>query len=225
MNILSLMGCGQLRSLELPFHVRFIRLENSGVERLQCHQGIRNIMWGISNVTHLSLRGSQSDHTLDPICDIQKLQWLDLSNTSMNTSMLYHTNYTDGDCPLPNLKFLNLSSNQLVTLPEESRLIPPSLAYIDLSHNKLENIRVETFDEFHDLRSLRLEGNNLKSFDYRSFYDKHRHLEELALYDNKFNASYYNEISQYFCHKNLHLIQKDNPRLPGSECQDMPYLS
>ncbi|XP_020810497.1 protein flightless-1 homolog [Drosophila serrata] len=196
-NFLDLSGCGQLENIELYVEVDMLILDNCGVKRLLSNKSIRRLRAANSNLTHVDLQGAQLDGIFlsEILCDLRTLEWIDLSNTSIETSHVSASNFVHRRCPLSNIRFLNLSRNQLDSLPLESPLFGPSLIFLDLSHNKLENISMEPLKS-QNLQSLRLEGNNLTRFYYRYLYDWHRNLKELALYDNKFSSSFYNEINE-----------------------------
>ncbi|KAH8247003.1 hypothetical protein KR032_006474 [Drosophila birchii] len=186
-------------------------LENCGVEKLSCNKSIQRLRGANSNLTHVDLQGAQLNgvYLSEILCDLRNLKWLDLSNTSIETSDVSGIHFNHRICPLSNLRFLNLSRNQMDSLPPESPLFGLNLIFLDLSYNKLENISMEP-KKSQNLRSLRLEGNHLSRFYYTYFYDWHRNLKELAFFDNKFNSSFINEIIEFFCDKQVHIIQKDN---------------
>ena len=61
---------------------------------------------------------------------------------------------------LPNLAELHLNRNKIRVVPDRSLLLP-TLSYLDLSSNMIERIHEKGFDKLVDLRTLKLQDNNL----------------------------------------------------------------
>ncbi len=82
---------------------------------------------------------------------LQKLQWLDLSNNCLES--------VPGDIQLPNLRRLNLSYNKLQSIPEEIGKCE-HLVHLDVSNNRLDSISKE-IRKCRELVYLNLSGNKL----------------------------------------------------------------
>lgn len=229
-QLLDLSHCPQLKKLVLPSSVDTLILEESGVESLQFagNKSLRRLQAANSRLTHvalnpislieLDLSGTRlvGRNVSEVICEMRNLQRLDLSNNLIESLPL---TYNSRDlCLLPSLRFLNLSHNRLVSLKMESAVFGPRLAVLDLSHNRLDSISLEALDAAHHLQSLSLAVNSLTVLNYRSLYERHRNLKELALFGNQFSSDLYNEMIEYFSHKDVDFIQKSSQWPLGMEC-------
>ncbi|XP_043932071.1 leucine-rich repeat-containing G-protein coupled receptor 6 [Protopterus annectens] len=86
---------------------------------------------------------------------------------------------------LPNVRVLELSHNQIQELP--SFHLCQKLQEIGLQHNRIREIRADTFYQLTALRSLDLSGNVIESIHPESFLSL-RSLTKLDLTDNKLTA-------------------------------------
>ncbi|XP_017020782.1 nephrocan-like [Drosophila kikkawai] len=140
------------------------------------------------------------------------LTTLDLSHNFLNDKSLEDIfdldTYYHEEGNFPNLSFLNMSNNEVKHIPLKFPLFGPNLITLDLSHNLLEDVSLESLAEAQSLQSLYLEGNLLMSFEYLPVFYGLKNLKQLALFDNLFNATFYDAMTNYYDHTELHLIQK-----------------
>ncbi|XP_560220.4 protein toll isoform X2 [Anopheles gambiae] len=111
---------------------------------------------------------------------LQSLTWIDLregDGGSRNSKVLLHT--------LTQLTTLELTENELTTLPTELITDLPSLGSLTLYHNKLE--RIEQFADLPNLTSLDLTYNELDTLQEDVFY-KLPNLTHLFLNSNKLTS-------------------------------------
>ncbi|KAH8281003.1 hypothetical protein KR054_006789 [Drosophila jambulina] len=225
-RLLDLSRCTQLKELVLFSKVDTLILEESGVEslRISGNNSLLRLKAAESKLTHLTLGDPMSLIVLklrgtplgkrnvsQLLCNMRSLYNLDLSQNSIVTLPLSFNKSSRDLCPLPNLKFLNLSSNLLVSRQLESSVFGPQLASLDLSHNKLDSFSLEPLEAAHDLRSLFLEGNILTTFNYRSLYERHSNLTMLGFLGNNFSIALYNEMIEYFRYKDVDIVGIDYP--------------
>uniref|UniRef100_A0A1S4GAK4 Uncharacterized protein n=1 Tax=Anopheles gambiae TaxID=7165 RepID=A0A1S4GAK4_ANOGA len=111
---------------------------------------------------------------------LRSVTWLDLregDGGSRNSKMLLHT--------LTQLTTLELTENELTTLPTELITDLPSLGSLTLYHNMLE--RIEQFADLPNLTSLDLTYNELDTLQ-EDVFDKLPNLTQLFLNSNKLTS-------------------------------------
>ncbi|KAH8383499.1 hypothetical protein KR009_008943 [Drosophila setifemur] len=215
-KLIDLSNCIQLKGLKLVSSMDTLILENSGVESLIAEQPLRTlkaskcklntlILQDKSSIIELELQGNRLGGIVSELlCNMWNLQRLDLSNNSLDTLPILKPN-----CVLPSLTYLNVSGNHLTNWPEKSPLFGRHLTHLDISHNRLENISLKSLEgAANSLQTLQLEGNKMNSFDFIFLTDHFRNLKELALFENQFNESFFNEMVKYLARRNIYLGQR-----------------
>lgn len=113
--------------------------------------------------------------------DLDQLEHLSLvNNKELNFNILI-----DSLIKFPKLNFLNLSHNNIDTLPIKSFGLLLHLKGLKLSHNKLDSTSIISLSELPKLNRLWLDNNELTSMD--SVFFQFKKLKFLYLYENKIN--------------------------------------
>jgi Leucine-rich repeat (LRR) protein len=111
------------------------------------------------------------------------------------------------------LKYLNVSNNRLQEIDLKNAFLP-NLEYLDLSHNRLISIKNESFLNMDKLKHLNLSNNKLdleSEFNNISYFHGQSHLETLDL---SFNEIKYLDSNQTFQYLNsLKYLNLSNNRL------------
>lgn len=172
-----------------------------------------------SSITHLSLSGfglSASD-ILPPLCQIDSLESLDLSNNHLSS---IPDGFITGCGGIDGLNLLNFSKNKLSgSLPTFSGFV--GLQFLDLSFNYLNgNIDLQ-LDALVSLKSLNLSSNHFNG-SVPTNLGKSMVLEKLILSINFFQGEIPKEISNY---RNLTLIDFSVNHFSGSLPNQIAGLS
>ncbi|NXR19863.1 OMGP protein, partial [Cinclus mexicanus] len=146
---------------------------------------------------------------------LQKLdtayQWnlrvLDVSRNMVERAVLINNT-------LSSLKFLNLSSNKLWTVPTN---MPYNIETVDLSNNFLSQILPGTLVRLQHLRSLYLHNNKFSYIPDKAF-DQLSQLQVITLYNNPWSCGD-NQIIPYV----LHWVQGTAARVLGAPCAEQPW--
>ncbi|XP_014736591.1 PREDICTED: oligodendrocyte-myelin glycoprotein [Sturnus vulgaris] len=146
---------------------------------------------------------------------LQKLdtayQWnlrvLDVSRNMVERAVLINNT-------LSSLKFLNLSSNKLWTVPTN---MPYNIETVDLSNNFLSQILPGTLVRLQHLTSLYLHNNKFSYIPDKAF-DQLSQLQVITLYNNPWSCGD-NQIIPYV----LHWVQGTGARVLGAPCADQPW--
>ncbi|NWS66903.1 OMGP protein, partial [Crotophaga sulcirostris] len=147
---------------------------------------------------------------------LQKLdtayQWnlkvLDVSRNMVERAVLINNT-------LSNLKFLNLSSNKLWTVPTN---IPYNIETVDLSNNFLSQILPGTLLRLHHLTSLYLHNNKFTYIPDKAF-DQLFQLQVVTLYNNPWSCGDKHNILYL-----LKWVQGTAASVLGAPCADQPVL-
>ncbi|NXY24876.1 OMGP protein, partial [Atrichornis clamosus] len=147
---------------------------------------------------------------------LQKLdtayQWnlrvLDVSRNMVERAVLINNT-------LSSLKFLNLSSNKLWTVPTN---MPYNIETVDLSNNFLSQILPGTLVRLQHLTSLYLHNNKFSYIPDKAF-DQLSQLQVVTLYNNPWSCSD-NQNIPYL----LQWVQGTAARVIGAPCADQPWL-
>ncbi|NWS87566.1 OMGP protein, partial [Toxostoma redivivum] len=148
---------------------------------------------------------------------LQKLdtayQWnlrvLDVSRNMVERAVLINNT-------LSSLKFLNLSSNKLWTVPTN---MPYNIETVDLSNNFLSQILPGTLVRLQHLTSLYLHNNKFSYIPDKAF-DQLSQLQVITLYNNPWSCGD-NQIIPYV----LHWVQGTAARVLGAPCAEQPWAS
>ncbi|NXQ28866.1 OMGP protein, partial [Alaudala cheleensis] len=148
---------------------------------------------------------------------LQKLdtayQWnlrvLDVSRNLVERAVLINNT-------LSSLKFLNLSSNKLWTVPTN---MPYNIETVDLSNNFLSQILPGTLVRLQHLRSLYLHNNKFSYIPDKAF-DQLSQLQVITLYNNPWSCSDNQNIPYV-----LQWVQGTAARVLGAPCAEQPWLS
>ncbi|NXE87251.1 OMGP protein, partial [Menura novaehollandiae] len=146
---------------------------------------------------------------------LQKLdtayQWnlrvLDVSRNMVERAVLINNT-------LSSLKFLNLSSNKLWTVPTN---MPYNIETVDLSNNFLSQILPGTLVRLQHLSSLYLHNNKFSYIPDKAF-DQLSQLQVVTLYNNPWSCSD-NQNIPYL----LQWVQGTAARVIGAPCADQPW--
>ncbi|NXT13620.1 OMGP protein, partial [Prunella fulvescens] len=146
---------------------------------------------------------------------LQKLdtayQWnlrvLDVSRNMVERAVLINNT-------LSSLKFLNLSSNKLWTVPTN---MPYNIETVDLSNNFLSQILPGTLVRLQHLTSLYLHNNKFSYIPDKAF-DQLSQLQEITLYNNPWSCSANQNIPYV-----LQWVQGTAARVVGAPCADQPW--
>lgn len=114
------------------------------------------------------------------------------------------------------ITYLNLSHNNIKSLNVQSFINVPKVKVLDLSYNQMEEIDPEVFSPLKDLEVLYIDGNSLIQFDFATLRDSHQHLSVVSIADNEWDCHYFDKILQTFCTTNV-TVKYDN----GFACKDM----
>nr|XP_054502714.1 oligodendrocyte-myelin glycoprotein [Agelaius phoeniceus] len=148
---------------------------------------------------------------------LQKLdtayQWnlrvLDISRNMVERAVLINNT-------LSSLKFLNLSSNKLWTVPTN---MPYNIETVDLSNNFLSQILPGTLVRLQHLTSLYLHNNKFSYIPDKAF-DQLSQLQVITLYNNPWSCSD-NQTIPYL----LQWVQGTAARVLGAPCAEQPWAS
>ncbi|XP_005424436.1 oligodendrocyte-myelin glycoprotein [Geospiza fortis] len=148
---------------------------------------------------------------------LQKLdtayQWnlrvLDISRNMVERAVLINNT-------LSSLKFLNLSSNKLWTVPTN---MPYNIETVDLSNNFLSQILPGTLVRLQHLTSLYLHNNKFSYIPDKAF-DQLSQLQVITLYNNPWSCSD-NQTIPYV----LQWVQGTAARVLGAPCAEQPWTS
>ncbi|NWY31050.1 OMGP protein, partial [Pheucticus melanocephalus] len=148
---------------------------------------------------------------------LQKLdtayQWnlrvLDISRNMVERAVLINNT-------LSSLKFLNLSSNKLWTVPTN---MPYNIETVDLSNNFLSQILPGTLVRLQHLTSLYLHNNKFSYIPDKAF-DQLSQLQVITLYNNPWSCSD-NQTIPYV----LQWVQSTAARVLGAPCAEQPWAS
>lgn len=148
---------------------------------------------------------------------LQKLdtayQWnlrvLDISRNMVERAVLINNT-------LSSLKFLNLSSNKLWTVPTN---MPYNIETVDLSNNFLSQILPGTLVRLQHLTSLYLHNNKFSYIPDKAF-DQLSQLQVITLYNNPWSCSD-NQTIPYV----LQWVQGTAARVLGAPCAQQPWAS
>ncbi|NWV28468.1 OMGP protein, partial [Origma solitaria] len=146
---------------------------------------------------------------------LQKLdtayQWnlrvLDVSRNMVERAVLINNT-------LSSLKFLNLSSNKLWTVPTN---MPYNIETVDLSNNFLSQILPGTLVRLQHLTSLYLHNNKFSYIPDKAF-DQLSQLQEVTLYNNPWSCSDNQNIPYV-----LQWVQGTAARVIGAPCAEQPW--
>ncbi|NWT34892.1 OMGP protein, partial [Cardinalis cardinalis] len=146
---------------------------------------------------------------------LQKLdtayQWnlrvLDISRNMVERAVLINNT-------LSSLKFLNLSSNKLWTVPTN---MPYNIETVDLSNNFLSQILPGTLVRLQHLTSLYLHNNKFSYIPDKAF-DQLSQLQVITLYNNPWSCSN-NQTIPYV----LQWVQGTAARVLGAPCAEQPW--
>ncbi|KAL9826428.1 oligodendrocyte-myelin glycoprotein isoform 2-T2 [Geothlypis trichas] len=117
---------------------------------------------------------------------------------------------------LSSLKFLNLSSNKLWTVPTN---MPYNIETVDLSNNFLSQILPGTLVRLQHLTSLYLHNNKFSYIPDKAF-DQLSQLQVITLYNNPWSCSD-NQTIPYV----LQWVQGTAARVLGAPCAQQPWAS
>ncbi|NWR51997.1 OMGP protein, partial [Regulus satrapa] len=148
---------------------------------------------------------------------LQKLdtayQWnlrvLDVSRNMVERAVLINNT-------LSSLKFLNLSSNKLWTVPTN---MPYNIETVDLSNNFLSQILPGTLVRLQHLTSLYLHNNKFSYIPDKAF-DQLSQLQVITLYNNPWSCSDNQNIPYV-----LQWVQGTAARVVGAPCAEQPWAS
>lgn len=148
---------------------------------------------------------------------LQKLdtayQWnlrvLDVSRNMVERAVLINNT-------LSSLRFLNLSSNKLWTVPTN---MPYNIETVDLSNNFLSQILPGTLVRLQHLTSLYLHNNKFSYIPDKAF-DQLSQLQVITLYNNPWSCSD-NQTIPYV----LQWVQGTAARVVGAPCAEQPWAS
>ncbi|NXA76091.1 OMGP protein, partial [Thryothorus ludovicianus] len=148
---------------------------------------------------------------------LQKLdtayQWnlrvLDVSRNMVERAVLINNT-------LSSLKFLNLSSNKLWTVPTN---MPYNIETVDLSNNFLSQILPGTLVRLQHLTSLYLHNNKFSYIPDKAF-DQLSQLQVITLYNNPWSCSDNQNIPYV-----LQWVQGTAARVLGAPCAEQPWAS
>jgi hypothetical protein len=185
LNNCSLYQSSRHFSVHLPSKLRFLSLENSGIN----FESIRYLCDSQSNdLTELNLSNNNLSLLVDQNlskCKLINLATLRLSNTGMTSiKWLINTN-------LPSLKVLDISHNRINYKEVQKLLEKVNLKSLDLSHNNLGNSADKILAYFQSitLEYLGLRGNDIDDIGAKLIADTDPpNLKVLDLRGNKIGA-------------------------------------
>ncbi|TYG78108.1 hypothetical protein ES288_D02G031000v1 [Gossypium darwinii] len=170
----------------------------------------------LSSLRYLDLSYNRFERSSHPrgfqwLSRLTKLETLYLSGNSLKNSILLHMRN------LSSLKTLSLSGNQLggklLHIQELNHLA--NLKYLDLSDNQIESISNKGLNNLSNLKYLDLSDNNIESISNQDGGRKLEltHLEELNLDGNLFNTSVFASLNKL---SNLKSLSISDNQLKGS---------
>ncbi|KAH8247234.1 hypothetical protein KR038_000738, partial [Drosophila bunnanda] len=218
--LLDLSNCGLLEELHLN-DAYILMLENNAMRSLSIEGSVAKLQAANNELTHLSLSDKKSivklelhenkleaDDIPSMVMGMWRLDYLDLSKNLIDSLPVPSGDNASEFFLLPNLRFLNLSSNLLEHLHGDSPLLSPSLTYLDLSYNLIYSLEPHIFSLIKELKGLHIEGNLIRQFQYDHFYQQQPRLRELSLFDNVFTTESYHAITKYFTEAGVRVIEK-----------------
>ncbi|XP_016969487.2 leucine-rich repeat-containing protein 70-like [Drosophila rhopaloa] len=225
---LDLANCRPLEELQMHTAETVI-LSNSGVRKLDVVGSVSKLYARKNRLRYLQLDDKMSIIELDLsdnmmqtkelhkiLLGMWRLQRLDLSCNLMNELPVPNSGNSDEVFFLPNLRFVNLSSNMLEYLHGDSPLMSPALYYLDLSHNKIRILDPHIFKMVNNLQYLHIEWNQIREFRYDSLYKQQRGLKLVILFNNLFSNETYVTMTKFFKDSGVRVIERT---------QDQPEVS
>uniref|UniRef100_A0A6P4E7S1 Leucine-rich repeat transmembrane neuronal protein 2-like n=1 Tax=Drosophila rhopaloa TaxID=1041015 RepID=A0A6P4E7S1_DRORH len=225
---LDLANCRPLEELQMHSAETLI-LTNSGVRKLDVVGSVSKLYARKNRLRYLQLDDKMSiieltlhDNMMQTkelnkiLLGMWRLQRLDLSCNLMNELPVPNSGNSDEVFFLPNLKFVNLSSNMLEYLHGDSPLMSPALNYLDLSHNRIRILDPHIFKMVNNLQYLHIEWNQIRDFRYDSLYKQQRGLKLVTLFNNLFSNGTYVTITKFFMNAGVHVNESN---------QDQPEVS
>lgn len=116
----------------------------------------------------------------------ERVELRNLQRLHMVNCRLHEIN-VDAFQQLSNLIELDLSQNDLTTLPTPALVNTPILRKLSLANNKIRAIKNEPFGKLNQLQSIDLSGNGIEFIDSNSFVGI-RNLKHLYLHENKLRS-------------------------------------
>lgn len=134
--------------------------------------------------------------------------YIDVEQVDLSSSNISHISINGivGDFIL----VLNLSSNAITTLDTPKVFEAcQSIRVLDISHNRINEILIGTFEELGDLEELYLGHNQIKSVEDHTFAELFR-LKTLSLINNQFNCIEYEFLLNSLKSINIAIINEED---------------
>jgi Leucine-rich repeat (LRR) protein len=84
-----------------------------------------------------------------------------------------------------------------------------NLTILSINENQLKILNLDFFAGLENLKSFRFAKNELAEFNYTDLHKKFPNLDEASIVENRWNASYLSQLSQYFGKRKIRIIGKN----------------
>lgn len=175
-------GSEGMLSLDLTYNPLSI---DCNIFLLNTHSASVSISW--ENVRELDTTCTKVSFDITTIDEGSNIQNIVISTLDGTKS------FQIADESFKNIKYFNISGNELLNTVEVINLLGPAIETLDVSFNRIEVLSALTFSRFTNLKYLDLSSTEISSIgpDVSEFVQNNRKLESLLLLDNP--------IKQFHC--------------------------
>ncbi|KFB46219.1 hypothetical protein ZHAS_00014225 [Anopheles sinensis] len=195
--------------------MKTVLVSNNSLEELYLSPWIETLMAENNRITQI--RGDRSANMSiellklenNSLSSIEAINWmrslkvLDLTNNKLGSLAI------DSFAKLTKLEQLRLERTDVTGLQHGTFAQQELLQWLDLSNNNLDQFDLDILTSSTQLKTLYLDGNRLKSIDYKNMKKIFPELVELGLVDNLWNCSFLTNIVRYCNEHGIKLIKGD----------------
>ncbi|XP_058119837.1 toll-like receptor 6 [Anopheles ziemanni] len=206
----------KLKKLNLQnARVTTVLVSNNSLEELYLSPWIETLMADNNQITQIlgDRSANMSIETLklenNSLSSIEMINWmrslkiLDLTNNKLGSLAI------DSFAKLTKLEQLRLERTDVTGLQHGTFAQQELLQWLDLSNNNLDQFDLDILTSSTHLKTLFLDGNRLKSIEYKSLKTMFPELVELGLVDNLWNCTFLTNIVRYCNEHGIKLIKGD----------------
>ncbi|XP_058119851.1 carboxypeptidase N subunit 2-like [Anopheles ziemanni] len=214
--LLVSMSNNKLKKLNLQSaRVTTVLVSNNSLEELYLSPWIETLMADNNQITQIlgDRSANMSIETLklenNSLSSIEMINWmrslkiLDLTNNKLGSLAI------DSFAKLTKLEQLRLERTDVTGLQHGTFAQQELLQWLGLSNNNLDQFDLDILTSSTHLKTLFLDGNRLKSIEYKSLKTMFPELVELGLVDNLWNCTFLTNIVRYCNEHGIKLIKGD----------------